>query len=134
MSAFSFIGVDGMDGTSFQGLPVEGENPKKKETSMASLKDAQKVVQEGGATSWGQLVKLPENKCKEGLGFSPSKLGVIKPTEGRFHSAGFIHASPEANAFVEDKYEEVAPSFVIPGGVCRNWVVVDVPSVTHLSK
>jgi len=134
LSTFSYIGSNGMNGTPFQGLSVEGGNSKKSETCMASLKDAQKVVQEGVAKGWGQLVQLPENKRKEDLGFSINKPGVVKPTGGTFHSARFIHAPPETNAIIEDKSEEVAPVFVTPGRVCCNWVAVDFPSVTHLSK
>lgn len=36
---------------------------------MASLKDGKRVIQEGKTESRGQLVELPENKGKEGIGF-----------------------------------------------------------------
>jgi hypothetical protein len=39
---------------------------------MASLKDAQKAVQEGQAAGWGKVIQILENKRKEGLGFSPT--------------------------------------------------------------
>jgi len=64
LSAFSFIGANSTDGTTFQGLSTEGENSKKSETSMASLKDAQKVVQGGVATGWGHLVQFPETQAQ----------------------------------------------------------------------
>ncbi|WJX45412.1 hypothetical protein P8452_32294 [Trifolium repens] len=120
LSAFSFISAGDVDGTSFQGLSLEDENAKRGGASISSLKDAQKVVQDG-------------------LGFFPSARSVkpstvIGPIKGIFHSAGFIHTPPEANAIIEDGSEEVAPSFVTHGVVCRNWVVVDVPSATHVSK
>ncbi|MCI66739.1 hypothetical protein A2U01_0087997, partial [Trifolium medium] len=52
-----------------------------------------------------------------------------------FYSAGFIHPPPpEANAIIEDGPEEDLPSFVTRGLARRNWIAVDVPSVTHLSK
>lgn len=44
LSAFSYISGGSTDETSFQGLTVEGST-KKGETCMASLKDAQKVIQ-----------------------------------------------------------------------------------------
>jgi len=97
LSAFSYISGGSMDGTSFQGLSAEA-NTKKGETCMASLKDAQKMVQEGKAEGWVQLVQLPENKRKEGLGFFVNKPGMFNPTGGTFHSAGFIHAPPGINA------------------------------------
>jgi hypothetical protein len=56
LSAFSYISADGTDVTSFQGLSIEEEGSKKIETSMASLKDALRVLQEGVAPKWGQLV------------------------------------------------------------------------------
>jgi hypothetical protein len=141
LSAFSYISADGADGTSFQGLYVEGKDSKKVETSMASLKDALKVLQEGVAPRWGKIVQLPENKNKEGLGFTPFEgkakakpNGILEPIEDTFRNAGFLHPPPETNAIIEDKVEEEPLSFVIPGGVCYNWVAVDVPSVTPLSK
>ncbi|KAK2435637.1 hypothetical protein QL285_020682 [Trifolium repens] len=73
LSALSYVSADDADVTSFQGLSIEGEGSKKIKTSMASLKDAQRVVQEGVALGWGQLIQLPKNKYKEGLGFAPSE-------------------------------------------------------------
>ena len=101
---------------------------------MASLKDAQRVIQERKTEGWGQLVKLPENKRKEGIGFPDSKPGAFNPARGTFRSAGFIHDPPETNAIIEDQSEEVAPVFVTPGGACCNWIAVDVPSVIPRSK
>jgi len=77
---------------------------------------------------------LPENKRKEGLGFSASRPGVFNPTVGSFHSAGFINAPPEISAIIEDQAEEATSVFVTPGGSCCNWVAVDIPSVIPLSK
>ncbi|MCI63476.1 hypothetical protein A2U01_0084733, partial [Trifolium medium] len=37
-------------------------------------------------------------------------------------------------AIIENGSEEAAPSFVTHGVVFRNWVAVDVPSATHVSK
>ncbi|MCI30736.1 hypothetical protein A2U01_0051947, partial [Trifolium medium] len=51
-----------------------------------------------------------------------------------FRSAGFINIPPEINAIIEDRGEEELPSLVIPGGIYRNWVAIDVPSVIPLSK
>jgi len=133
LSAFSYISGSSMNGTLFQGLSAEG-SAKKSETYMDSLKDAQKMVQEGKFGGWWKLVQLPENKRNEGLGFSVNKPGVFNPTEGTFHSAGFIHASSETNAIIEDQAEEVEPVFVTPGGTCHNWVAVNTPSVITLSK
>jgi len=117
LSAFSYIGGSNTKGSSFQGLSAEGE-VREFETCMASLKDAQKIVRSGKAEGWGQLVQLPENKRKEGLGFSASKSGVFNPTGGTFHSVGFINTPPEINAIMEDQAEEMIPAFVTPGGSC----------------
>jgi hypothetical protein len=35
---------------------------------------------------------------------------------------------------MEEDAEEDSGDFVIPGGVCNNWVAVDVPTVIHKSK
>jgi hypothetical protein len=78
------------------------------------------VIHEGKTEGWGQLVKLPENKRKEGIGFPNRKPGAFNPAGGTFHSAGFIYAPPETNAIIEDQSEEVAFVFVTPGGACCN--------------
>jgi len=135
LSSFLFIGVDVEDGTSFQGLSIEGQNAKKNATSISSFKDAQKVVQDGVSTGWGKLLNLSENKRREGLGFTPSAgISNSKPFGNTFYSAGFIHASSEANVVLEDNLEVVPQSFVTQGGISRNWVAVDVHFVAHLSK
>jgi len=51
---------------------------------MTSLKEAQRLVQNGKTTGWGQLVQLPENQRKEGLGFSTHKTRVTNSVEGTF--------------------------------------------------
>ena len=102
---------------------------------MASLKDTQRVVQEGKTSGWGEVLQLPENKDRSGLGFTPStRMGKREPFEDVFRSAGFINAPPEINAIIGDEDEGEPLSFVTPGGICHNWIVVDVPSATHLSK
>ncbi|GAU46526.1 hypothetical protein TSUD_402560 [Trifolium subterraneum] len=139
LSAFSYIGADVEDGTAFQGLSIEEGSSEKAKTPMKSVKDAQKVIQGHEASHWGRLLQLAENQKKEGLGCTPStKLNkpnmVRKPIADIFRGAGFINAPPETNAIIEHEGEEEPPSFVTPGGICCNWVTVDVPSVTPLSK
>jgi len=80
------------------------------------------------------LVQLPENKHKEGLGFSASRPGVFNPTVGSFHSDGFINAPPEISAIIENEAEEATPAFVTLGGSYCNWIAADIPSVIPLSK
>jgi len=63
LSAFSYISGGDVDEASVQGFFVE-ENAKKGGTCMASLKDAQRLVQKGKTAGWGQLVQLPENQRK----------------------------------------------------------------------
>ena len=53
LSAFSFIGADITDGTLLQGLSIQDEGTKRSGASISSLKDAQKVVQDGVSASWG---------------------------------------------------------------------------------
>jgi len=93
------------------------------------------VVQDGVSTGWGKVLNLPENKRREGLGFAPSTGAFSsKPVGNTFCSAGFIHASSEANAIIEDNPEGVTRNFVTRGGISQNWVAVDVPFVAHLTK
>ncbi|XP_039683784.1 uncharacterized protein [Medicago truncatula] len=58
LSSFSFIGGESSHGTSFQGLSVESGTTKG-ETCMASLRDAQRVIQEGKAEGWGLNISEP---------------------------------------------------------------------------
>ena len=117
----------------------EEEDTKKSVAPMASFKDAQEVVKNGSSAKWGKLLSLTDNMHKKDLGFSPSAenaktKAANKPGKVAFHSAGFTHPPPEANAIIVDTPEQAASSFVTPGGICRNWTIVDVPSVFHLSK
>lgn len=125
LSSFSCIEAGSVEGTAFQGLTVEGTEPKRDGTAMASLKDAQRAVQEGQAAGWGRLIQLRENKHKEGLGFSPTS-GV---STGAFCSAGFVNAiTEEATGFGP------RPAFVTPGGFARDWDAIDIPSIMHVSE
>ena len=77
------------------------------------------------------MIKLEDNKSRAGIGFS---LGTFNK-HGLFQSGGFIHTveDQEAAAIVEDDAEEDFGDFVIPGGVCNNWVAFNVPTVVHKS-
>jgi hypothetical protein len=68
VSSFSCVEAGSTEGTSFQGLTVEGAEPRRASATMASLKDAQKAVQEVQAAGWGKVIQILENKRKEGLG------------------------------------------------------------------
>jgi len=115
LSAFSYIGGGDVGEASVQGFFAEG-GVKRGKTCMASLKDTQRVVQEGKTAGSGQLVQLPENQKKEGLGFAAHKAKGISPTEGTFRSAGFINAPSEINVIVQDQRQEEIPAFVTPRG------------------
>lgn len=73
LSLFLYIDADEVEGTSFQDLSLSVDDiaSRKNEESMASLRDAQHVVENGQYARWGQVVELAENKNKVGLGFSP---------------------------------------------------------------
>ena len=77
------------------------------------------------------MIKLEVNKSRPGIRYS---LGTFNE-RGLFQSGGFIHTveDQEAAAIVEDDIEEDSGNFVIPEGVCNNWVAVDVPTVVHKS-
>ena len=48
-------------------------------------------------------------------------------------SGAYNEQSEEAAAILEEDAEDMN-NFVIPGGVCHNWVAVDVPTVIHRSE
>ncbi|KAI5436300.1 hypothetical protein KIW84_022681 [Lathyrus oleraceus] len=76
---------------------------------MSSLKDAQKIVEEGNVDQWGHMVEVSDNKGRTGLGF---------------HKA----------AMLEDGEEEDYTNFVTHGRACDNWTAVDIPVILHQSK
>ncbi|MCH83438.1 hypothetical protein A2U01_0004258 [Trifolium medium] len=83
----------------FQGVSLDNKKAEENKASISSLKDAQKVVQSGLSTGWGQVVTLLKNNHRKGLGFSPSSAKAVEPNvviktiKETFHSAGFIHPS-----------------------------------------
>ena len=48
-------------------------------STMASLKDAQAVVEDGGSPIWGQLPDIPHQFHKLGLGFTSQAQKAVKP-------------------------------------------------------
>ena len=72
------------------------------------------------------------NRSRAGIGYYSGACNE----QGLFMSGGFTHADQpeeEAAAILEEDAEDVN-NFVIPGGVCHNWVAVDVPTVIHRSE
>lgn len=69
LSSFSIVEVDeAVVGTQFQALCID--NVQRNEDYIASLKDAQSVVQKGSNNGWGQVIEPKVNKNGFGLGFS----------------------------------------------------------------
>jgi hypothetical protein len=130
MSSFSYIDAEDVVGTSFQALSI-AEPSKKGTSSFASYNDAKLAIEHGTTTGLGQMIKMEHNKSWAGIGYSSG----ISNERGLFQSGGFIHTieDQEAAAIVEDDEKEDLGNFVIPGGICNNWVVVDVPTVVHKS-
>jgi hypothetical protein len=130
LSSFSYIDAKDEVGTPFQALYI-AEPVKKRTSSFASYKDAKLAIEHGATAGLGQMIKLEDNKSRAGIGYSS---GVFNK-QGLFKSGGFIHTGQdeEAAAIVEED-EEDSGNFIIPGGVCNNWVAVDIPTVIHKSK
>jgi formylmethanofuran dehydrogenase subunit D len=131
LSSFSYIDAEDEVGTPFQALSIV-EPTKKGTSSFASYKDVRLAIEHGTTTGLGQMIKLEDNKSRAGIGYSS---GVFNK-QGMFKSGGFIHTGQdkEVVVIVEEDAEEDSGNFVIPGGVCNNWVVVDIPTVIHKSK
>ncbi|KAI5391477.1 hypothetical protein KIW84_076336 [Lathyrus oleraceus] len=130
LSSFSNIDAEDEVGTPFQALsiakPVEKRTP-----SFASYRDAKLAIECGAVAGLGKMIELEDNKSRVGIGFS---FGVFNE-KGLFKSGGFIHTvqSEEAAAILEEDAED-SDNFVIPGGICNNWVAVDIPTIIHKSK
>ncbi|KAI5426215.1 hypothetical protein KIW84_031875 [Lathyrus oleraceus] len=130
MSSFSYIDAEDEVGTPFQALSI-AESIEKKSPSFASYRDVKLAIGCGAVAGLGKMIELEDNKSRAGIGYSS---GVFND-KGLFKSGGFIHAdqSEEVAAILEEDVED-NDNFVIPGGICQNWVAVDVPTVIHRSK
>ncbi|KAI5397492.1 hypothetical protein KIW84_063348 [Lathyrus oleraceus] len=130
LSSFSYIDAEDEVGTPFQALSI-AEPIEKRTPSFASYKDAKLVIECDATAGLGKMIELEDNKSRAGIGFSSGVFNV----KGLFKSGGFIHTGQdeEAAAILEED-EEDSGNFVIPGGICNNWIAVDFPTVIHKSK
>ncbi|KAI5444202.1 hypothetical protein KIW84_012721 [Lathyrus oleraceus] len=129
LSSFSYIDDEDEVGTPFQALSI-AEPIEKKSPSFASSRDAKLAIEYGAVAGLGKMIELEDNRSRAGIDYSS---GVFNE-QGLFKSEGFIHAdqTEETAAILEEDAEDPS-NFVIPGGVCHNWVAVDVPTVIHKS-
>ncbi|KAI5392951.1 hypothetical protein KIW84_060197 [Lathyrus oleraceus] len=72
------------------------------------------------------------NRSQADIGYCS---GTLKE-RGLFASGGFIHDDQpeEEDAAILEKDAEDLNNFIIPGGVCHNWVTVGFPTVVHKSE
>ncbi|KAI5417669.1 hypothetical protein KIW84_042328 [Lathyrus oleraceus] len=130
LSSFSYIDAKDEVGTPFQALSI-AEPIKKGTSSFASYKDAKLAIEHGATAGLGQMIELKDNKSRPGISYSSG----VPNTQGLFKSGGFIHTGQdEEAAAISEEDEEDSGNFVIPGGICNNWVDVDIPTVIHKSK
>ncbi|KAI5436241.1 hypothetical protein KIW84_022636 [Lathyrus oleraceus] len=129
LSSFSYTDDEVEVGTPFQVLSI-AENIEKRALSFASYKDAKLAIERGATTGLGKMIELEDNESRAGIGFSSSTFNK----QGLFKSGGFIHTGldEEVAAVLEEDTKD-SGNFIIPGGVCNNWVVVDIPTVVHKS-
>jgi hypothetical protein len=131
LSSFSYIDAEDEVGTPFQALSI-AEPIEKKSPSFSSYRDAKLAIECGAVAGLGKMIELEDNKSRAGIGYSSGAFNE----QGLFTSGGFIHddqPEEEAAAILEEDAEDLN-NFVIPGGVCHNWVAVDVPTVIHRSE
>ena len=72
------------------------------------------------------------NRSRAGIGYCSGACNE----QGLFKSGGSHADQPaeeEAAAVIEEEDAEDLNNFIIPGGVCHNWVAVDVTTVIHKS-
>ena len=129
LSSFSYIDAEDEVGTPFQALSI-AEPVEKRTPSFTSYRDAKLAIEGGAIAGLGKMIELEDNKSRAGIGFSS---GVFNK-KGLFKSGGFIHdgQDEEAAAVLEEDVED-SDNFIIPGGICNNWVAVDIPTVVHKS-
>ncbi|KAI5388917.1 hypothetical protein KIW84_074538 [Lathyrus oleraceus] len=130
LSSFSYIDAEDEVGAPFQALSIT-EPIEKKSPSFASYRDAKLAIECGAVAGLGKMIELEDNKSRAGIGYSS---GVFND-KGLFKSGGFIHTDQaEEAAAILDEDAEDTDNFFIPGGICHNWVAVDVPTVIHRSE
>ncbi|KAI5424521.1 hypothetical protein KIW84_030630 [Lathyrus oleraceus] len=129
LSSFSYIDAEVEIGTPFQALSI-AEPIEKRTPSFASYKDAKLAIERGATTGLGKMIELEDNESRAGIGFSSGTFNK----QGLFKSGGFIHTGleEEAAAVLEEDTKD-SGNFIIPGGVCNNWVAVDIPTVLYKS-
>ncbi|KAI5409637.1 hypothetical protein KIW84_055177 [Lathyrus oleraceus] len=134
LPSFSYVEVEDKVGTPFQALSIVAE--KRVGAPVSSLKDAQKIVEEGTVDQWGHMVEVSDNRGRTGLGFQKgSSIARSEDMQLSFRSGGFIHGNEQHLANVlEDSEEEDCTNFVMHGKACNNWTVVDIPVSLHRSK
>ncbi|XP_050876724.1 uncharacterized protein LOC127080448 [Lathyrus oleraceus] len=108
LSSFSYLEPEEDVGTQFQALSLI-EKDIKRGVSISSFKDAQRLVNDGITDGWGIILDLPENKHREGSGFSPTSKKIaegsrsVRSIKETFHSGGFINPTlPEVSVVNED--------------------------------
>jgi hypothetical protein len=133
LSSFSYIDAEDEVGTQFQALSID-KPIEKKSPSFTSYRDAKLAIECGAVAGLGKVLELEDNRSRAGIGYGSGACNE----QGLFTSGGFIHADQpaeeEAAAIIEEEDAEDLNNFVIPGGVCHNWVAVDVPTVIHRSE
>ena len=134
LSSFSYVEAEDEVGTPFQALSIAAE--KRVGAPMSSLKDAQKIVEEGIVDQWGRMVEVSDNKGRTGLGFQKgSSTARTKYMQLSFRSGGFIHCNEQHLAvMLENDEEEDFTNFVTHGKTCNNWTAVDISVILHRSK
>ncbi|KAI5428055.1 hypothetical protein KIW84_033172 [Lathyrus oleraceus] len=103
---------------------------------MSSLKDAQKIVEEGPVDQWGRVVEVSDNKGRTGLGFQKGSSAVrSEEMQLSFRSGGFIHGNEQHLAvMLEDSEEEDYTNFMTHGKTYNNWTAVDISVSEELSR
>ncbi|KAI5390105.1 hypothetical protein KIW84_075434 [Lathyrus oleraceus] len=80
---------------------------------------------------------IHEIDAKDEVGTPFQALSIAEPSRKGVSSfsGGLIHTDEdqEAASIIEEDEEEDLDNFVKPGGICNNWVTVDVPTVIHKS-
>ncbi|KAI5396067.1 hypothetical protein KIW84_062311 [Lathyrus oleraceus] len=125
LSSFSYIDAEDEVGTPFQDLSI-AEPIEKRTPSFASYKDAKLAIEHGATAGLGKMIELEDNKSRAAIGYSSG----VSNTQGLFKNGGFIHTSQDKEAAsILEKDEEDSGNFIIPGGICNNWVAVDIPTI-----
>ena len=101
---------------------------------MASLKDGRDVIEEGGCTTWGQLLDIPYKYDKFGLGFTIEAQRVVRRARAGTPPLRVSNNGVNAIEDTNSDYDLDSWIFSTIGNRLNNWKTEDRTSISFSQK